>query len=94
MENLIRLLLILTTRAQFNSESERDEALDFLRGFADSVLSEPSMVPTKPGEMNPAPPAPDVDPGVMAEPVPPDEQAPPPVSPELAGATESNAFGT
>jgi hypothetical protein len=96
MEKLIQLLLLLVNKAQFNSESERDDALDLLRALADDLLGAgTSSVPPKPGPTNaPADPAPVVDPGVVAEPVPVEEQTPPPTSPEIAGAApeESNAF--
>jgi hypothetical protein len=94
MESLIRLLLILTTRAQFNSESDREDAFDLLRAV-EVATSVSGVVPPKPSPTN-APRAEEVavePPGPVAEPVPPAEQTPPPTSPEVAGASESNAFG-
>jgi hypothetical protein len=81
----------LTTQTQFNSESEREGAFDLLRAVAAAEGVE-GVVPPAPGAMNAPPVEVAVDPGVVAEPVPPAEQTPPPTSPEVAGAAESNAF--
>lgn len=80
-------------KAQFNSESERDDAIDLLREVADEVGGA-DEIPPPPGAMNAPPETPDVDPGPVAEPVPAQEQVPPPTSPEVAGAAPeaSNAF--
>ena len=84
------LLLMIVNHITWRSESEQEHALDLLR----EVDSED--VPPPAGPMNaPASPPPSVDPGPVAEPVPNQEQTPPPTSPEVTGSPEeSNAFST
>jgi hypothetical protein len=85
---LTELLLTLVNRTQFNSETDRDHAMDLLREI------DGDAVPPAPGPMNEPAATPTVDPGPVAEPVPAQEQVPPPTSPEVAGATPeaTNAF--
>ena len=86
MDHLIELLMTLIAKAPFPSETEREAAMDNLRGFAETVGAA-EVVPPKAADQAPPAPPPVVDPGPVAEPVPAAEQAPPPVSPEVAQAT-------
>jgi hypothetical protein len=94
MESLIKLLLLMVNKTAFVSEADHDEAVDLLRAGAEELGVE-DVVPPPRGPTNaPADQPRPIDPGPVAEPVPPGEQLPPPTSPEVAGAApeESNAF--
>ena len=94
MENLVRLLLLIVQKIPFVSEADAEDALDLLRQAAEE-LGATGVVPPKAGPTNAPTVPPEVEaPGPVAEPVPADEQPPPPTSPEVAGAApeESNAF--
>jgi hypothetical protein len=86
MENLVKLLLLLVSKATFNSEVEQEDALELVRKVAEEVGAG-DVVPPKPGPTNAPQATPPVEvPGPVAEPVPAAEQPPPPTSPEVANA--------
>jgi hypothetical protein len=93
-DNLIRLLLDLATRVQYNSEEEQAETMHLLR-HVEEDLGAGGIVPPERVDANaPAAAAAVPPPGPVAEPVPADAQPPPPTSPEVAGAApeQTNAF--
>jgi hypothetical protein len=93
MENLITLLLHLVQKVPYLSEEEHDVELDLLRSV-ESHLGVSGVVPPPVGSTNAPPVVPEVPvPGPVAEPVPPEAQPLPPVSPDIVGSPEaSNAF--
>jgi hypothetical protein len=84
MEALIQVLLTLIGKVPWLSEAERDGIIEKVRGL-EGALGLSGVVPPAAVDPNQPAPVPDVAvPGPVAEPVPPDQQPPPPTG--LVGA--------
>jgi hypothetical protein len=92
MESLIQLLLHLLNKVPYHSEDEQQAELDLLRAF-ESYVGVSGIVPPKAGPTNTPAPPPEVPvPGPVADPVPADQQPPPPTFPGVAPPEDANAF--